>query len=172
MLHNEEEIAAAIEAFGYSIEEATAFQQNNGFVFYGGLSLVDLAYELTDTGETSGLSADELGCDTIAEELASNGYHETTYGVIKQNNEEITQPTKQAKGYSEMKIYDLNKTIANYETVSYFYKREKNDVNGNPRFSVYIIDPDGAVYESLFKCYEGQIKARVSAFVEEVRETC
>ena len=71
-----------------------------------------------------------------------------------------------------MKIYDLNKTIANYETVSYFYKKEKNDVNGNPRFRVYIIDPDGAVYESIFKCYEGQIKERVSAFVEGVRETC
>ena len=71
-----------------------------------------------------------------------------------------------------MKTYDLNQTIANYETISYFYKREKNDVNGNPRFRVYIIDPDGAVYENIFKCYESQIKDRVSSFIEEARETC
>ena len=71
-----------------------------------------------------------------------------------------------------MKIYDLNKIIVNYETVSYFYKKEKNDINGNPRFRVYIIDPDGAVYESIFKCYEGQIKERVSTFFEEVHEAC
>jgi len=71
-----------------------------------------------------------------------------------------------------MKIYDLKQTIANYETISYFYKREKNDTSGNPRFRVYIIDPDGAVYESIFKCYESQIKEHVSAFVEGARETC
>lgn len=71
-----------------------------------------------------------------------------------------------------MKTYDLYQTIANYETVSYFYKREKNDINGNPRFRVYIIDPAGAVYENIFKCYESQLKERVSTFIEKVQETC
>ena len=64
------------------------------------------------------------------------------------------------------KTYDMQQTIANYETINFFYKREKNDINGNPRFRVYIIDPDGAAYETIFKCYESQLKERVSRFVE------
>ena len=65
-----------------------------------------------------------------------------------------------------MKIYDLNKIIVNYETVSYFYKKEKNDINGNPRFRVYIIDPDApAVHETIFKCYESQIPEYVDNYI-------
>jgi len=71
-----------------------------------------------------------------------------------------------------MKIFVLYKTTVNCETISYFYKREKNDINGNPRFRVYIVDPDGVVYENIFKCYESQIRERVSAFVEREKETC
>lgn len=65
-----------------------------------------------------------------------------------------------------MKTYHLNGTTANYETVQYFYKREKNDINGNPRYRVYIIDPAGAVYEEIFKCYEQQIESRVINLIE------
>lgn len=65
-----------------------------------------------------------------------------------------------------MKTYDLSGTTANYETVQYFYKREKNDINGNPRYRVYIIDPAGAVYEEIFKCYEQQIESRVINLIE------
>lgn len=65
-----------------------------------------------------------------------------------------------------MKTYDLNGTTANYETVQYFYKREKNDINGNSRYRVYIIDPAGAVYEEIFKCYESQIEGRVINLIE------
>ena len=66
-----------------------------------------------------------------------------------------------------MKIYDLKTTKANFETVSFFYIREKNDVNGNPRFRVYILDSEtGTVYETIFKCYESQIGERVTAHIE------
>lgn len=65
------------------------------------------------------------------------------------------------------KVHDLHHTNANYETINYFYIREKNDRNGNPRYRVFIIDPDGAVYETVFKCYESQIESRLHRFIED-----
>jgi hypothetical protein len=67
-----------------------------------------------------------------------------------------------------MKKHVLNTVAANYETVSYFYIREKNDVNGNPRYRVYIIDPEvSRVYEIMLKCYYFQIPERVQAHIEK-----
>lgn len=52
------------------------------------------------------------------------------------------------------KIHDLQRVIINHKEITYFFTREKNDINGNPRFRVYIIDPDApAVYERIFKSY-------------------
>ena len=52
------------------------------------------------------------------------------------------------------KTHDLKTVVVNHIAFNYFYTREKNDVNGNPRYKVYIIDPDGpAVYERIFKTY-------------------
>ena len=52
------------------------------------------------------------------------------------------------------KTHDLKTVVVNHIAFNYFYTREKNDVNGNPRYRVYIIDPDGpAVYERVFKTY-------------------
>lgn len=52
------------------------------------------------------------------------------------------------------KTHDLKTVVINHIVYNYFYTREKNDVNGNPRYRVYIIDPDGpAVYERIFKTY-------------------
>lgn len=66
-----------------------------------------------------------------------------------------------------LKTYNLKTTIANYERVSFFYKREKCDACGNSRFRVYILDSDApAVYETIFKCQEFQIAQHVSVFVE------
>ena len=65
------------------------------------------------------------------------------------------------------KAHDLKTVIINHIEISYFYTREKNDANGNPRYRVYIIDPDGpAVYEKVVKTYEGLIKNHVIEFVE------
>lgn len=67
-----------------------------------------------------------------------------------------------------MKMHDLKMVIVNNTAVNYFYTREKNDANGNPRFRVYIIDPDGsAVYETIVKTYEGLIKDHVKKFVDD-----
>lgn len=66
-----------------------------------------------------------------------------------------------------MKKHELHTTTANYESVSYFYIREKNDVNGNPRYRVFIIDPEvSRVYEIMLKCYDFQIADRVRDRIE------
>jgi hypothetical protein len=65
-----------------------------------------------------------------------------------------------------MKTHDLKSVVIGGNEFSYFYTREKNDINGNPRFRVYIIDPDGpAVHETIFKCYESQISERAETFI-------
>ena len=68
------------------------------------------------------------------------------------------------------KYHDLKTVVSDHIAINYFYVREKNDTNGNPRFRVYIIDPDApAVYETIFKTYEGLISSHVLAFVEEAK---
>lgn len=66
-----------------------------------------------------------------------------------------------------MKMHVLKTTKANFEPVSFFYLREKNDVNGNPRFRVFILDGETAtVYETIFNCYENQIPEYVTHHIE------
>lgn len=66
-----------------------------------------------------------------------------------------------------LKTHDLKAIIINHIAINYFYTREKNDIYGNSRFRVYIIDPDApAVYETIFKCYESQIPEYIEMFIE------
>lgn len=66
-----------------------------------------------------------------------------------------------------LKVHNLKTTKANFETVSFFYIREKCDACGNSRFRVYILDSETpAVYETIFKCQEFQIPERVTAYIE------
>lgn len=66
-----------------------------------------------------------------------------------------------------LKMHDLKTTIANYETVSFFYIREKSGKTGVSRFRVFIIDSEiNAVYETIFQCYEFQIAQRVTDHIE------
>lgn len=54
-----------------------------------------------------------------------------------------------------MKTYNLKSIVIDSVRYTYFYRREKNDRNGNPRFRVYILDPDGGgVYEKTFSTYD------------------
>ena len=70
------------------------------------------------------------------------------------------------------KIHDLKTTYFDGLAINYFYKRENNDVNGNPRFRVYVIDPEGpAVYEFIAKTYEGLLPDRVKTFFEKEGHT-
>lgn len=66
------------------------------------------------------------------------------------------------------KQHNLKYLISGHIEIKYFYIREKNDINGNARYRVYIEDPTApAVYETIFKCYESEIPERVKRFIKE-----
>lgn len=65
------------------------------------------------------------------------------------------------------KIHDLKTVVIDHVAYNYFYIREKNDINGNPRYRAFIIDPDGiAVYERIFKTY--CVENSIVNYLEEV----
>ena len=67
------------------------------------------------------------------------------------------------------KTHDLKTVIINHSAINYFYTREKNDINGNPKYRAYIIDPEApAVYERIFKTYS--IEDSIKAFLEGVKK--
>lgn len=71
------------------------------------------------------------------------------------------------------KTHHLNAAIISGLAINYFYTKEKADQNGNPRYKLYIMDPDApAVYESIVKCYESQIKEHVTSVIESAVNAC
>lgn len=81
-----EEIAAAIEAFGYTFAEAFEKQQSGYFIFYNGMDLEDVAAELADVWLNNKaipeFVARYFDYDAFARDLRFDGYEETQYGVI------------------------------------------------------------------------------------------
>lgn len=70
-----------------------------------------------------------------------------------------------------MKTFELNYVVMGCTRYEYFYKREKNDKNGNSRFRVYLIDPEhNAVYERIIQCYEFQVKNHIAIMIEQIVE--
>lgn len=70
-----------------------------------------------------------------------------------------------------MKSHDVKTVTINNIEYNYFYIREKNDRNGNPRYKIFITDPDAlAVYEVIAKTYDGLIKEWVIRFIEGITE--
>ena len=83
-----EEIAAAVEAYGYSFREAMERQQRGCFVFYAGQDLEDVAEQIAD--ECYLYNAPEFlaryfDYKAFAHDLSFDGYTETKYGVICDN---------------------------------------------------------------------------------------
>ena len=80
------EIAAAVEAFGYSFNEAMERQQDGRFVFYPNQTLDDVAHELVDecyfTKHTPDILVHYFDYEAFARDLSIDGYTETSYGVI------------------------------------------------------------------------------------------
>lgn len=81
-----EEIAAAMEAFGYSFPEAFERQQRGCFIFYAGQDLEDVAYSLIEecytTKDTPEIFTRYFDYEGFARDLSFDGYTETKYGVI------------------------------------------------------------------------------------------
>ena len=83
-----EEIAAAIEAFGYSFKEAMERQQRGCFIFYAGQDLQEVAEEIADECylyDAPEFLARYFDYEAFARDLSFDGYTETSYGVILDN---------------------------------------------------------------------------------------
>lgn len=82
----QEETAAAVEAYGYTFKEAMERQQRGCFTFWSGFSLLDLAYQLIDecymTKDTPEIFTRYFDYEGFAHDLQFDGYTETTNGVI------------------------------------------------------------------------------------------
>ena len=81
-----EEIASAVEAYGYTFAEAFERQQRGCFVFYRGTNLEELAEELVNecyfTKDTPEILTRYFDYAAFARDLRFDGYTETQYGVI------------------------------------------------------------------------------------------
>lgn len=87
--YEQQEIMAAVEAFGYDFKEAYERQQRGCFIFYGGMDLSEVAEEMADEWLNSKTIPDFIrryfDYDAFARDLTFDGYTETSYGVICDN---------------------------------------------------------------------------------------
>lgn len=83
------EVAAAIEAYGYSLEEAIERQQRGCFIFYCDMTMEDVAQEIVSecyfTKDTPEILERYFDYEAFARDLSFDGYTETEYGVICDN---------------------------------------------------------------------------------------
>lgn len=83
--HEAEEIAAAMEAFDYTIEEALKRQRMGAFTFYQGMDMEEFAEELiTDCYDLPEFALRYFDFVSFARDLSADGYTETKYGVISE----------------------------------------------------------------------------------------
>ena len=81
-----EEIAAAIEAYGYTFAEALDRQQRGCFIFYPGQDLEEVAEELiNECYDLPEFALRYFDYEAFARDLSFDGYTETKYGVILDN---------------------------------------------------------------------------------------
>ena len=83
-----EEIAAAVEAWGYSFREALERQQRGCFTFYPGQDLEEVAEHIADECylyDAPEFLARYFDFELFARDLSFDGYTETKYGVICDN---------------------------------------------------------------------------------------
>jgi len=86
--HEAEEIAAAIEAYGYTFAEALDRHQRGCFIFYQGQDLEEVAEQIADECylyDAPEMLARYFDYEAFARDLSFDGYTETKYGVICDN---------------------------------------------------------------------------------------
>lgn len=83
---DQKEIAAAIEAWGYSFDEAKDKHERGCFTFYPHMDLEELAEEIVNdcyfTKDTPDILTRYFDYSAFARDLSFDGYSETSYGVI------------------------------------------------------------------------------------------
>lgn len=81
-----EEIAAAMDAFGYCFNDAMEKQQAGDFIFYHGMDIEEVAEEIVSecyfTKDTPEILQRYFDYEALARDLRFDGYEETKYGVI------------------------------------------------------------------------------------------
>lgn len=81
-----EEVAAAVEAFGYNFPEAVERQQEGRFIFYRGWDLEEVAEEIVQDcyfgKDTPDIFTRYFDYAAFARDLGFDGYTETKWGVI------------------------------------------------------------------------------------------
>ena len=83
---DQKEIAAAMEAFGYTFTEAYDRQQRGCFIFYAGQDLEEVAEELiNECYDLPEFALRYFDYEAFARDLGFDGYTETSYGVILDN---------------------------------------------------------------------------------------
>lgn len=81
-----EEIAAAVEAYGYTFAEAYERQQRGCFIFYKGMDMEEVAEEIIDECyDMPEFALRYFDYSAFARDLSFDGYTETKYGVICDN---------------------------------------------------------------------------------------
>ena len=81
-----QEIAAAMEAYGYTFPEALERQQRGYFIFYPGRDLEEVAEELiNECYDLPEFALRYFDYEAFARDLSYDGYTETKYGVILDN---------------------------------------------------------------------------------------
>ena len=81
--YDQEEVAAAIEAFGYSLEEAMDRQERGCFTLYHGMNMEEVAEELVnDCYGLPDFALRYFDFAAFARDLQFDGYTETEFGVI------------------------------------------------------------------------------------------
>jgi len=86
--HEAEEIAAAIEAYGYTFAEALDRHQRGCFTFSQGQDLEEVAEQIADDCylyDAPEFLARYFDYEAFARDLSFDGYTETKYGVICDN---------------------------------------------------------------------------------------
>lgn len=84
-----EEVAAAMDAFGYDFLEAVDRQQRGCFTLYRNMDLTEVAEELVNdcyfTKDTTDIFTRYFDYEAFGRDLGYDGYIETKYGVIIDN---------------------------------------------------------------------------------------